>query len=62
MRIAVYGIEDGMTAEAEVYDVNGRPAASIRAVRSGNELTVTVEGSDKPYTVESPQELTIKKR
>lgn len=62
MRITVYGIEDGVTAEAEVYDVNGRLAASIRAVRFGDELTVTVEGSDKPYTVESPQGLTIKMR
>ena len=60
MKIVVYGLEDGHTAEAKVYDKDANLAAEIKAVRSGDEITVTVTGTDKPYTVESAQGLAIK--
>ncbi|MBO5571834.1 MAG: alpha-xylosidase [Ruminococcus sp.] len=59
MKICVYGISDGATVETEVYDSHGQSAAHITANRHGKELTVTVAGTDKPFTVESPQGLDI---
>lgn len=59
MRIVVYGIEDGSSIKTAVYNINGELAAEIRAERHQDKLTVTVSGSDKPYTVESSQELDI---
>ena len=59
MKIVIYGLEDGKTAETEVYTKDAELAASISAVRSGDTITVTVSGTDKPYTVESAQGLSI---
>ncbi|MBQ9898835.1 MAG: alpha-xylosidase, partial [Ruminococcus sp.] len=59
MRIVVYGLADGHTAETVVYDKDAQPAASIKAVRSGGTITVTVTGTDKPFTAESAQGLTV---
>ena len=59
MKIVIYGLEDGKTAETEVYTKDAKLAASISAVRSGDTITVTVSGTDKPYTVESTQGLSI---
>ena len=59
MRIVVYGLEDGEAAETQVYDMNAQLAAEIKAVRSGNCITVTVTGTDKPFTAESADGLEI---
>lgn len=59
MRIVIYGLEDGKSAEAEVYDTNAKLAASIKAVRNGDTITLTVTGTDKPFTAESSQGLNI---
>jgi len=59
MRIVIYGMEDGCTAEAVVYDRSGAVEAEIKAVRSGKQIALTVTGTDKPYTAESPQGLAI---
>ena len=59
MKIVVYGLEDGHTAETNVYDKDAQLAASVSAVRSGDTITVTVTGTDKPFTVESAQGLEI---
>ena len=59
MRIVVYWLEDGQSAEAKVYDRDAELAAEIRAVRSGDTVNVTVCGTDKPFTVESSQKLNI---
>lgn len=59
MKIVVYGLEDGKSAETEVYDKDAELAASIKAVRSGDTITVTVSGMDKPFTVESAQKLNV---
>ena len=61
MKIVVYGLEDGKSAETEVYDKNANLVAEIKAVREGDKITVTVNGTDKPYTVESSQGLEIVK-
>ena len=59
MRIVFYGMSEGGCAETAVYDRNGDIAAEIRAVRRGEELLVTVAGTDKPFTCESAQGLAI---
>ena len=59
MKIVVYGLEDGHTAETKVYDKDAQLAASVSAVRSGDTITVTVTGTDKLFTVESAQGLEI---
>lgn len=57
MKIVVYGLDDGSTAECEVFSKEAEPAAQIKAVRSGSTITVTVSGTDKLFTVESAQGL-----
>ena len=61
MTIKVYGMADGHSASAEVYDKDANLAANITASRSGNTLTVTVTftGDEKPFTVESSQGLEV---
>ncbi|MBR5164804.1 MAG: alpha-xylosidase [Ruminococcus sp.] len=59
MKIVIYGLEDGKTAETQVYDMNANLAAEIKAVRSGDTVTVTVSGTTKPFTVESTKGLNI---
>ena len=59
MKIVIYGLEDGKSAETEVYDKNAVLSASIKAVRNGDTVTLTVTGTDKPFTAESSQGLNI---
>ena len=59
MKIVIYGMEDGDSAEAAVYDTLGKKAAEIKAVRRGSRLELSVTGTDRPYTAESPQGLEI---
>lgn len=59
MRIVVYGVPEGGSARAAVYDKKAELAAEITAERTGNELRVTVTGTDKPFTVESSQGLQV---
>ena len=59
MKIVIYGMEDGDSAEAAVYDTLGEKAAEIKAVRRGSRLELSVTGTDRPYTAESPQRLEI---
>ncbi|MGN0614673.1 alpha-xylosidase [Ruminococcus flavefaciens] len=59
MKIVIYGIEDGCTAETVVYGRNGAAEAEIKAVRSGKQIKLSVTGTDKSYTAESAQGLAI---
>lgn len=59
MKLVVYGLEDGKTAECEIYSKEVTLAATVKAVRNGDTITVTVSGTDKPFTVESAQGLNI---
>ncbi len=59
MKLFVYGLEDGKTAECEIYSKEAELAAAVKAVRDGDTITVTVSGTDKPFTVESAQGLNI---
>ncbi len=59
MHIVVYGLEDGCSAKTRVYDADANITAKIRAERTGHTITVTVTGTDKPFTVESAQGLEL---
>ncbi len=59
MEIAVYGMDDGCTAETELFDIKGKSAAVISASRNGDDLIVTVNGTDKMFSVRSSQGLNI---
>lgn len=59
IKYVIYGIEDGKSIECDVYNKDGVLEATIKAVRSGDTITVTVDGTDKPFTVESSQGLNI---
>lgn len=59
MKLVVYGLDDGKTAECEVYSKEAVLEASVKAVRNGDTVTVTVTGTDKPFTVESAQGLNV---
>lgn len=48
---AVYGLEDGKTAEAVVYDSESNKITDIKAVRSGNVITVSYDATDKNFKV-----------
>ena len=59
MTIKIYGLDDGKTASAKVYSKDGILSAEITAERIGDKIKVAVNGTDKPYTVESTQGLEI---
>lgn len=59
MEIVVYGIDDGRTLETEIFDIKGKSAALISASRNGDDLIVTVNGTDKTFSVRSSQGLNI---
>jgi alpha-D-xyloside xylohydrolase len=59
MKIVVYGLDEGMTAEASVYDGSCEVRADIKAVHRGDCIELTVTGTDKPFTAESAQGLDI---
>ena len=59
MRIVLYGFEDGDSAETCVYDRSGAEAVSIRAVREGNAIRLSVKGAAEPFAAESTQGLGI---
>ncbi|MBR2283698.1 MAG: alpha-xylosidase [Ruminococcus sp.] len=59
MEIVLYGFGDGQSAETKVYTKDYELAAEIKAVRSGDSITVTVTGTDKPFTVRSAQGLDV---
>lgn len=49
--LQLFELEDGKTATARVVDLKGETALTASAVRSGQEITVTVEGGDKPWSL-----------
>jgi alpha-D-xyloside xylohydrolase len=59
MHIAIYGIGDGEACEATVYDRNGAVTAMVRAARFGNDIKLSVKGTDKKFTFECPEGLEV---
>lgn len=47
----IYGLEDGMTAEAKIYNTEAECVNCIRAVRKENRVTVTCLPYEKKFTV-----------
>ena len=59
MHIAIYGISDGEACETIVYDRNGAVTAMVRAARFGNDIRLSVKGTDKKFTFECPEGLEV---
>ena len=59
MRIVIYGMDEGSTAETTVYNSSCTQKAEIKAVSKGDCIELTVRGTDLPFTAESPQGLDI---
>lgn len=59
MHIVIYGMEDGHTAETDIYDRSGEYAVRITAKRSGDTIELSVLGTDNKFTAESAQGLKI---
>ena len=57
MTLVIYGLDDGKTAQCQVFNKNGGLEATVKAIRNGNKIRVAVHGTNKPYTVESAQGL-----
>lgn len=58
-RLVVYGLEDGKTAEAKIYDSEAKLVLTVKAARNGDVITVVSEGETKNFTVESAQGLKV---
>ena len=57
--IVIYQLEDGKTAETKIYDADSNVVLTVKAVRSGDTIKVTAEGSAKDYTIRSAEGLKI---
>lgn len=47
----IYGLEDGKTAMATIYDSESNKLTDIKAERKGNVITVSYASTDKTFTV-----------
>jgi alpha-D-xyloside xylohydrolase len=47
----IYGLEDGKTASAVIYDTESNKLTEITAVRKGNVIDVTYDATDKSFKV-----------
>ena len=59
MKIVIYGMNEGGTAETLVYDSSRREKVEIKAVSKGDCIELIVRGAKHPFTAESPQGLDI---
>ena len=47
----IYGLEDGKSASAVIYDTESNKITEIKAVRNGNVIDVTYDATDKSFKV-----------
>lgn len=59
MKLVIYGMEDGKTAECRIYSSDAVLAAEVKATCRGENIILFVTGTDKPFTAESTQGLNI---
>ena len=57
-RLVIYGLEEGKTAEAEIYNKDSKLEAVVNAERNGDIIEITINGN-KNLSVESAQGLKI---
>lgn len=62
MEIVIYGLEDGNSTSTIVYDKDANLSAEITAHRTGSTISVSVKGTNKPFSIVSSQGLTIKNK
>ena len=47
----IYGLEDGKSASAVIYDSESNKLTQIKAVRNGNVIDVTYDASDRSFKI-----------
>ena len=47
----IYGLEDGKSATATIYDSESNKLTDIKAERNANVITVSYDSTDKNFTV-----------
>lgn len=57
--IVIYQLEDGKSAETTIYDADSSVVLNVKAVRSGDTIKVTAEGTAKDYTIRSAEGLKV---
>lgn len=57
--IVIYQLEDGKSAETTIYDADSNVVLTVKAVRSGDTIKVTAEGTAKDYTIRSAEGLKV---
>ncbi len=57
-RLVIYGLEDGKTAEAKIYNKDARLETVVTATRNGDTIDVCISGN-KNISIESTQGLKI---
>ena len=57
--IVIYQLEDGKSAETTIYDADSSVVLTVKAVRSGDTIKVTAEGTAKDYTIRSAEGLKV---
>lgn len=50
-QIAIYQLEDGKSAAANIYNVSGAVEVNVQATRAQNTISITVAGSGKPFSI-----------
>ncbi|WP_036704763.1 TIM-barrel domain-containing protein, partial [Paenibacillus graminis] len=51
VKFGLYSLEDGAATAATVRDIKGAPELTVKAERKGSTISVTAEGSGKPFTL-----------
>ena len=57
--IVIYQLEEGKSAETTIYDADSSGVLTVKAVRSGDTIKVTAEGTAKDYTIRSAEGLKV---
>ena len=47
----IYGLEDGKSASAVIYDSESNKLTQIKAVRNGNVIDVTYDATDRSFKI-----------
>ena len=55
----IYQLEDGKSAETTIYDADSSVVLTVKALRSGDTIKVTAEGTAKDYTIRSAEGLKV---
>ena len=59
VKLVIYQLEDGKSAQCRIYDKEANLEVTFTAERNGDTISVTSTGTDKKFTAESAEGLTV---